>query len=311
MAAGEYFAESFRSARGKFLAACEPLRLRPVAFRIPGGPGEPEPPLLDLVRLGDPAATHILAICGGDRQIDALCCSGIEVGWLNEFAKANLPDDTAIALLHHGPVPKSGGEAVAEELPPEWDDDVLANVERRYAEYARLQGIDSTGAPLPVSSEPDVPGYPGKMLDSVAMALDSAATGRIAFLDVRVGLGRHGEAEIAPCHPPDSAAAKRVRSWFGVADPQEPDGSGDAQAPDSLVAGLMRRFPGAEITAFTAAFGTYSMMSVLDSLASRPEGRDAPDPRQLLFPRDDAWRDAVWHSAVIVIQRTLTALHMR
>lgn len=312
MDAGEYFAESYRSARGKFLAACKTLRLSPTAFRPPGGPGEPEPALLDFVRLGDPAATHILAICGGDRRIDALCCSAIEVGWLNEFATANLPRDTAIALLHHGPAPKSGGEATGtDEPPPEWEDDVLANVEKRYAEYARLQGVDALGAPLRTSSQADVPGYPAKMLDSVAMGLGSAATGRIAFIDIRVGLGRYGEAEITPCHPPDSAAARRVRSWFGMAELQDADGGADAQAPDSLAAGLMRRFPGAEITAFTAAFGTYSMMSVLNSLASRPEGDSAPDPRQLLFPTDDAWRDAVWHSAIIVVQRALTALHMR
>ena len=312
MEAGEYFAESYRSARGKFLAACETLQLRPTAFRAPGSPGEPEPPLLDFVRLGDQAATRVLIVCGGDRRMDALCCSGIEVGWLNEFAKANLPRDTAIALLHHGAAPQSGGETTAAgEPPPEWEDDVLANVEKRYAEYARLQGVDAMGAPLRASSEAGVPGYPAKMLDSVAGGLGSAATGRIALIDIRVGLGRYGEAEITPCHPPDSAAARRVRSWFAMSEPQDTDGGVGAQTPDSLAAGLMRRFPGAEITAFSAAFGTYSMMSVLDSLASRPEGESTPDPRRLLFPKDDAWRDAVWHSAIIVIQRALTALHIR
>lgn len=309
MDAEAFFAENYQSARGKFLSACRALRLLPQAHRASMEAEDPGPPLVDSIRLGDPAARHVLVICGGDRQVDALCCSAIEVGWLNEFAEAHLPHDTAILLLHHGPVPPDGGDAPAGGgPPPEWEDDLLAKVEKRYAEYARRKGVDSLGAPLAAAEKHGVAGYPGTVLDSLAKWLNSATAGRIAFVDIRVGLGPYGEAEITPCHPQDTEAAKRVRSWFGLADPPEDDAAAP-QEPDSLAAGLIRRLPEAEITAFSATFGTYSMMSVLDSLTTRPEGEAVPDPRQLLSPSDEAWRNAVWRNAIIVIQRALTALH--
>ncbi|MDH3228499.1 MAG: M14 family metallopeptidase [Alphaproteobacteria bacterium] len=309
MDADAFFADNYRTARDKFISACRALRLLPQAHLATAGPGETELPLVDSVRLGDPAARRMLVVCGGDRQVDALCCSAIEVGWLNEFANASLPHDTAILLLNHGPAPPAGGEAPPRGgPPPEWEDDLLAKVEKRYAEYARRKGVDSLGKPVAVPEMHSIPGYPAAVLDSVAKWLHSAADGRIAFVDVRIGLGPYGEVEITPCHPSDTAATRRVRSWFGMAD-QPPENAPAAQEPDSLAAGLIRRLPEAEITAFSATFGTYSMMSVLDSLTTRPEGEAIPDPRQLLCPSDEAWRNAVWRSAIIVIQRALTALH--
>jgi hypothetical protein len=311
MAAADYFAGTYRSAREKFLAACRDLRMRPTALRPEQLPEESAPPLLEYVRLGRPDADHILVICGGDRQVDALCCSALEIGWLSEFARANLPGDTAILLLHHGAAPATGGEVAADAGPPPvWEDDLLAKVEQRYAEYARRQNIDATGAPLPAPADADAPGYPGEILDEIARVLDSAVTGRIAIVDVRVGLGAYGEAEITPCHPQDSDAAKRVRSWFNLGFPRD-GAEEDAQMPGSLAAGLMRRLTRAQVTAFTASFGTYSMQSVLDSLAARPEGQAMLDPRGLLFPEADAWRDAVWRNAIMVVQRALTALHAK
>ncbi len=308
MDAEAYFTDDYRSARGKFLSACRARRLLPQAYRAAAAPGGPDVPLADSVRLGDPSARHMLVVCGGDRQADALCCSAIAVGWLNEFANAHLPHDTAILLVHHGPVPAGGDAASEDGPPPEWEDDLLAKVEKRYAEYARRKGVDSLGRPLAPEELRAVAGYPAAVLDELVKWLGSAAAGRIAIADIRVGLGPYGEAEVTPCHASDSAAARRVRSWFGLADP--PDGQAVVpQEPDSLAAGLIRRLPEAEITAFSAAFGTYSMMSVLDSLTIRPAGQAVPDPRELLFPSDGAWRTAVWRNAIILLQRTLTALH--
>jgi len=309
MDSDDYFAEDYRQARGKFLAACRASRLLPQAYRVPANDRKEESELADSVRLGDPAARHMLVVCGGDRAVDALCCSAIEVGWLNEFGGASLPHDTAILLVHHGPVPPTGAELPSrDEVLPEWEDDLLTKVEQRYAEYAREKGVDALGRPLAGAGRGSTAGYPGAMLDSLANWLGSAADDRIAFADIRVGLGPYGEAEITPCHPRGSAGARRVQTWFGLSDPSEADGPAP-QEPDSLAAGLIDRLPNAEITAFSASFGTYSMKSVLETLAERPRGQAVPDPRQLLFPNDAAWRSAVWRSAIIVLQRALSALH--
>ena len=308
MPAEDYFSKTYQGARAKFLAACQELRVQPTEFRGPYGPAAPEPPLIECLRLGDPAATNLLVIYGGDRRSDALCCAGIETGWLKEFGKAKLPANTAIGLLHHGAVPKTGGEIPGKGgPPPQWEDDILAKVEERYAEYARLQGIDSTGAPLPESTDGDVPGYPARLLDMLAHAIAPGATSRIIFVEIRVGLGRWGEAELFPCHPRTSPETKRIRQWFSLAEPSEDAPPGE-QEPGCLGAGLMRRFAGAEITAATASFGTYSMMSILESLATRPNGQVTPETGQVVFPQSAEWRDEVWRNAIVVIQRALTGM---
>lgn len=308
MDADDYFSEDYRRARAKFLAACRAKRLLPQAYRASAEGDAGQLPLADSVRIGDPAARHMLVMCGGDRAVDALCCSAVEVGWISDIAAASLPEDSAVLLVHHGPVPLAGDEVPARAgPPPEWESDLLTKVERRYAEYAREKGIDSLGRPLSWPDPYTASAYPGTMLDALVKWLDSAAGGRIAIVDVRIGLGPYGEAEIVPCHPPDSAAAARVRAWFGLAD--QPDTNATTpQEPDSLAAGLIRRLPEAEVTAFSATFGTYSMMSVLETLAARPKGTSLPDPRELLFPTDVAWRTAVWRSAVVMLQRALAAL---
>ncbi|UCH74004.1 MAG: DUF2817 domain-containing protein [Rhodospirillales bacterium] len=310
MDADAYFADDYRSARGKFLAACRAARLLPQSYAASAGDAEHRLPLAETVRLGDPAARHMMVVCGGDRKADALCCSAIEVGWLTEFATAVLPRDSAVLFVHHGPAPATGGELPSQAgPPPEWEDDLLAKVEKRYAEYAREKGVDALGAPLPHTDRQKTAGYPAALLDSMVRWLDSAADGRIVFVDVRVGLGPFGEAEIVPCHAADSEAARRVRNWFELADSPTGDHAIAPQQPDSLTAGLIRRLPEAEVTTFSVAFGTYSMMSVLDTLTSRPRDAEVPDPRQLLYPDDTAWRTAVWRSAIVVLQRTLTAIH--
>jgi hypothetical protein len=309
MSAEDYFSITYQSARAKFLAACRELRLQPTGFRAPGGPQEPEPPLVDCLRLGSPSANHLLVICGGDRKTDTLCCEGVETGWLREFGKANLPANTAIVLLHHGAAPTTGGEVPGTSSPPpQWEDDILIKVEERYAEYARQHGIDSSGAPLASPTDGDVPGYPGQLLDMLAHTMAPAATGKIVFIEIRVGTGPWGEAELTPRHPPGSAGAMRIRKWFTLPEPSEDEPGGDREM-DHLGAGLRRRFPQADITAATAAFGTYSMMSMLESLAARPDGQAMPGTGEMVHLQSAEWRNAVWQSAIVVIQRALTGLH--
>ncbi len=309
MSTKEYFAKTGQSARAKFLAACRELRLQPTEFPMPEGLKASEPPSVYCLRLGSPSASQLLVICGGDRKIDALCCAGIETGWLKEFGKANLPADTAILLLHHGAAPQSGGEIPGAGGPaPQWEDDILAKVEERYAEYARQHGIDSAGAPLAGSTEGDVPGYPTKVLDMLARSVAQAEPDKLVFLEIRVGTGPWGEAELTPRHPQNSNGAQRLRKWFSLPQPSEEGLQGNGEL-DSLGAGLRRRFPRADITAATASFGTYSMTSVLETLAARPEGRARPETGAMVYPDNPEWRDAVWRSAIVIIQRALTGMH--
>lgn len=113
---------------------------------------------------------------------------------------------------------------------------------------------------------------------------------------------------MTPHHPLNSAGARRVRKWFSLPAPPEDDLQ-EIRELDSLGAGLRRRFPQADITAASASFGTYSMKSVLENLAARPEGRSIPETGAMVYPEDPEWRDAVWRSAIVVIQRVLTRLH--
>ncbi len=303
----DFFSSNAETARKKFVLACRPMGILPKTYRAPGQ--ESGPPLADVVRLGNESAQRVLVLCGGNRISDALCGSAVQVGWLSEFGMAHLPPDTAIFLVHHGAAPPSGGEDnVAMPDVPQWDDDVLAKVEERYAAYAREKGLDSEGNPLPApESGNQIPGFPPEMLDAVAQTLFRGGGERIAIIDIRLGLGPYGEAEVTACQPPDSHGARRVRTWFAQPEPAE-DKSPAQQLPDSMAAGLARRVQVPEITTVALEFGTYSMRSVLDSLAARPQGQSRPDTRRLLHPDGADWKEAVWHSAIVAIQRALTGL---
>lgn len=309
MATGDYFSTDFDEARDKFFAACRTLRLRPTEIMGHGRFGG-KAPLVDIVRLGDRAARRILVLGGGDRLADAFVCSAIQVGWLKEFAAAALPPDIALVLLHHGAAPQTGGEAPAEERPPpQWDSDLLTKVEKRYAAYAREKGVDHMGAPLsaPVGNG-DVPGYAKNTLDAVAEHLATAAGGRITFMDACLGLGPYGEAGIVGCHPPGSPAADRIRIAFALPAPSEDEPAAPG-SPGRMTVGLMRRFPGTDIATVRLEFGTYSMLSVLDTLSSKDPDRVVPNPRRLLDPDADDWRESVWRGAIMNIQQALAALH--
>ena len=312
MTAERYFTRDWNTARAGFRAACQTLHRDTVQVGTTSHFGRAGEAVIEIARLGDPRAPNLLVVCGGDRLADALCCSGIETAWLSEFGAARLPPGTGIVLMHHGAAPATGGEIPPDDQPrPQWNSDLLAKVEERYAAYAREKHVDHLGAPLQVAAgEGDVSGFSSGILDLAARPLEVAAKGRLVFLDIAVGLGPFGEAEITACHPPGSAGAARVAACFGLRPPGEDEGEAE-HSSDSLTTGLMRRFPQAEVTAARAAFGTYSMKSVLDTLAARDDSRQTPDPRRLLFPDSPEWCDAVWHSAVVVIQRALSALHHR
>lgn len=305
--AEDFFSKNAAAARKKFVLACRPMEILPRTYRAPGQVAGP--PLADVVRLGNESASRLLVLCGGNRASDALCSSAVEVGWLTDFAKARLPPGTAILLVHHGAAPASGGEDnLALPEVPQWDDDILAKVEERYAAYAREKGLDAEGNPLPAAqSGNQIPGFPPEMLDEMALTLFQGGGERMAVIDFRLGLGPFGEAEVTPCHPPDSVGARRAQTWFALPEPAE-DEKPAQQLPDSMAAGLARRVHAPEVTTVSLEFGTYSMQSVLDSLAERKEGQSIPDTRRLLHPDSAAWKEAVWHSAIVAIQRALTGL---
>lgn len=311
MAAGDYFAASFAEARRQFHEACRSLDIEPVALGVtPGMFGGPGGGLVEIVRLGDAAAANVLVLCAGDRLADALCCSGVQVGWLSEYAARGLPDGSALVIMHHGAAPASGGELPPrnQEI-PQWDSDVLAKVEERYAEYAREKGIDHTGAPLPdqLPGDAAVPGYATEILDGAYAQLAGGGEGRILLLEIGVGLGPFGRAEITPCHAGSSSAAQRVRSWFQLDEPPA-QSAPPGHRPDHLAAGLMRRLPSERTYAAGVSFGTYSMISVLDTLARRDGNTSIPDTKQLLYPASGDWHAAVWQDAAMVLQRALSAL---
>lgn len=309
MATGDYFSTDFDEARDKFFMVCRTLSLRPAEI-MGHNPFGGSTPLIDVVRLGDPAARRILVLGAGDRLADALVCSAIQIGWLREFGTATLPPDIAVVLLHHGAAPQTGGETLGEERPPpQWDSDLLTKVEERYAAYAREKGVDHTGAPLdPAAGTGDVPGYATDVLDAVAEQIATARGGRLAFMDVCIGLGPYGEAGITGCHPPGTPAGDRVRTAFALPPPGEDEPAAQG-SPGCLTAGLMRRFADTQHVAVRLEFGTYSMLTVLDTLSSRDPDQPVPDTGKLLNPDTDDWRDSVWRGAIMNIQRALAALH--
>ncbi len=306
MDATDIFSDDLGEARERFVRAGQAQNRTPRGF----GKSAFGHPLAEVVRLGEENAKRVLVLCGGNRKADALCCSAILSGWLSEFGQAQLPPNTAMILVHHGAAPPTGGEGYSVE-PQEvrqWDDEVLTKVEERYAAYARAQGLDADGNPLPpAEGDGAIAGFPPKVLDSLAKSLFTDGGERLAILDIRIGLGRFGEADITACHPPGSDAASRVADWFGLTETAD-DETAPQQRPDSVAAGLSRRADALELTTVALEFGVYSMKSVLDSLTRGSDGKPAADKRRLLHPQGADWKNAVWNNAMINIQRALGGL---
>ena len=96
-----FFSATYVEAREKFLAACSARSLSVQSHLNPNSKGQQGEDLyMDVARIGSSTASKILVISSATHGGEGFCGSGIQVGLLREDAFKDLPEDTAILLIH-------------------------------------------------------------------------------------------------------------------------------------------------------------------------------------------------------------------
>lgn len=95
-----HFSDSYRDARGKFLAAAETAGARLEHHELPGHSGPDGLPLyMDIAALGPADADVVVTVLSGAHGVEGFCGSAAQTCWLANGAK-DLPRGVALLLVH-------------------------------------------------------------------------------------------------------------------------------------------------------------------------------------------------------------------
>ncbi len=95
-----YFSGNFMEARSRFSGAAAFAGQPVQTFVNPRGGPNGEEIATDVVRFGAKNARHVLVLISGHHGAEALVGSACQIGWIVNGGPQNLPDDTAVVLVH-------------------------------------------------------------------------------------------------------------------------------------------------------------------------------------------------------------------
>lgn len=294
MGAESYFSADYGEARQRFRASAEAAGAVPEARPHPLTGPWGETLATDLAWLGPADAERVLVTLSATHGVEGFCGSGVQLGWLESGLYRELPEETALLMIHainpHGfawlrrvdednvdlnrnfvdhdaPYPRNPGyEDLAEVLcPPEWNDAVIAETQKvldAYAEEHGRQGLQKAisggqyGHPDGIFFGGHAPTWSRRALEEV-FRKKLARARRVAVIDYHTGLGPYGHGERICIDPPGSEALARTSRWY------EDDITSPALGTSSSVelngcnvSGMERALPRAELTAIALEYGT-------------------------------------------------------
>ncbi len=100
MSVQAYFSESYAAARTKFIAACRRAGVEPQRHVNPAPGPEGLELSTEVAYFGAPDAERLLVLISGVHGVETLCGSGCQTGLLAEGRPRNLPNNTALLLVH-------------------------------------------------------------------------------------------------------------------------------------------------------------------------------------------------------------------
>lgn len=357
-----FFPDDYIGARHAFLeaAALAGAQLDGRVHEIERG-AKGEALWMDAARIGPADAKNVLLTLSGTHGVEGFCGSGVQTGTLRDLdAAAPLPEETALLMVHavnpYGfswlrrvnednvdlnrnfidwdavePPHNDGYETLRDIFCPEaWDEEEnlrLADEKRSEIGDSAWRSAHSGGQ----YGDPDGIFYGGSgpswsqaalfgLLDRHLQDVE-----RLAVIDYHTGLGppRHGE-RIA-MHDPEGQAMDRVRNWYG-GDVTSTHAGTSVTVPlhGTILDGIERRYPAAEVTAVALEFGTIDNRLVqlavradnwLHRQGSASEVLDTPEGyrikqqiRDAFYPSDPAWKMAVWERSIETQRLTLDGL---
>ncbi len=299
-----HFSQSYKEARGKFLAAAEAADLDVHSHMHPMLGRDGEALAMDVVRDGPADASKVLIISSACHGVEGYCGSGVQVALLGDAAwrRAAVEAGVAVVYIHalnpYGfswwrrvthenvdlnrnfhdfgqplPVNKGYEELASVLVPPTWppSDEANAVVQQFITERGlpAFQQAISGGQ----HSHPEGLFYGGRNPTWSQVTLrhvlqeQGSRCAKLGWIDLHTGLGPNGVGErIFACRD-DAQALTRAKAWWGDKITSIYDGS-SSSAP---LTGLMwmsayQECPQAEYTGMALEYGTVPVMDVMNSL---------------------------------------------
>ncbi len=310
----DFFSDGPISARDIFLSQCLRSGLPVTAY--PANQQEGGIPLsCDVVRLGAPSASSIVAFCTGAGGSAGLLNAALCSSFLGERMQRLIGRDVAVLLIHAvnpggpvwpprtrqaGPTMIDGDEAAAGQA--SWTDQLLKAADTRYSAYLRDTMEDpfvaSTGSNGAAWSLSVLSQIADDFLRSEAMVESGGGRGQdrgrdrhLLCVDFRTGPGPSGVPVLAGLNPVTGHTRQRIRRWFPTLLEEETT----AHIETLPSGGLAELVPDIDHTSLIIEFGTFSDPGLLDAV-------DARHARASTYPQDKAWRSTVKDAARTLMQ---------
>ncbi len=301
-----YFVRSADAAHDGFLGACQGEGVRVSSFassRIGANLS------LDVARFGSPDVVRNVVLCTGMGGPAGFVASAILTGCVREGLHHDLPRGLGLILVNgvspDGPAwPTDVSPALARPRDG-WDDAMLSKAEDRFVAFERSAGKRPRRDPAGDGAV--VPAW--NTVVQKALCDEHFANSReLLFVDFRTGPGMAGEVSIQSGLAGDNGFAERAAQWFADSWTGEP--GTHYQSAGAPPAGGLPDLAAARSHVLVVEFGTYSVTTVLDAIASDGSATAAPDPladlRRMSFPVAGEWKRFVWQNASAIVATALT-----
>lgn len=305
MNAAPHFAQTYREARDKFLAAARATGARIFRDVHPSERGaEGEELSIDWAELGDEQTPSLLLLSSGTHGVEGFCGSGCQVALLHDeaFLSTIARAGVSVLMLHAlnpygfshlrranednadlnrnfvdfgGPLPNSGAYAALHPLllPASWPPppDNEAKLTAWIAEHGvRAFQAAVTGGQYAFADGMfyggSRPSWSNACLRAVLRG-QASARARLGWIDLHTGLGPRGHGEKIWSGHDDPDGIARSRAWWGAEVTSAFEGSASAARVTGLVASAAYgECPRSEVTPMTLEYGTYSLEHTLQDL---------------------------------------------
>jgi hypothetical protein len=311
----QYFSQSYKEARAKFLAGAEAAGLDATSHQHPMVGSDGELLAMDVVREGPADSESLLIITSACHGVEGFCGSGVQTALLSDPVWRKTAADAGVAVLYvhalnpygfswwrrtthenvdlnrnfhdfHGPLPHNAGydELAGAIVPASWPppdaaNAALENYMRKHGQ-AKLQEAISGGQ----YDYPEGIFYGGRNPTwshiTWRHVLQEQATrcARLGWIDLHTGLGPTGVGERIFACSDDPVALKRARAWWGDKITSIYDGS----STSSPLQGLMwlaayEECAQAEYTGIALEYGTLPITDMIGALRADQWLENHPD----------------------------------
>jgi len=300
------FSDSYREARNRFQEAARAAgaTLTHYSHPLPGPDGDEI--ATDVARIGPASARNILAIGSGTHGVEGYCGSGIQTALLVEGIASDLPDDTALVLIHainpwgfawgrrvnednvdlnrnfldHSTThPENPGyEDIYDALnPTDLGDETIRLGREKMRAYsdrhgpAALQHALSGGQyahPEGMQFGGTKPVWSNMTLRQI-IKTEMGKAERIVYIDIHSGLGARGIGEVISTAPEASATYQRLRNFWGdIVHSTQAEGSVSSHVPGSITEVFEEELSPREVSPCGLEFGTVAMNLVAAALVA-------------------------------------------